>query len=129
MNIVLVDDDDVISLVHREVFRRVMPTAEIQVFRSGIQLLEQIQNDDTFRFDVLFLDIRMPELDGFEVLDRLEHLQHSWIKDAHVFVLSSTLDERDLNRAKEHYLVDDFIGKPLTFSMIEQILAKISTNN
>ncbi len=126
MNVVLVDDDEVINLVHREVIKRIVPDSNIEVFRSGPQLIQYLQNGNHGPIDFLFLDIRMPEMDGFEVLDKIKSLSNPALERSKIYVLSSTLDERDLSKAKNDAAVADFIGKPLSFQTIEQLLGKAS---
>lgn len=125
-HVILVDDDEVINLVHREVIKRIVPDSNIEVFKSGPQLIQYLQEDNGAAIDFLFLDIRMPEMDGFEVLDKLKTLNISALEGSKIYVLSSTLDERDLSRARNDEAVTDFIGKPLSFQTIEQLLGKAS---
>lgn len=125
-HVVLVDDDEVINLVHREVIKRIVSDVEIDVFKSGPQLIDFLQHYPNKQIDFLFLDIRMPEMDGFEVLSKLQDLSAPALMGAKIYVLSSTLDERDLNRARSNQSVTDFIGKPLSFQTIEQLLGKAS---
>jgi response regulator RpfG family c-di-GMP phosphodiesterase len=77
----------------------------------------------SFYPNVVFLDIRMPELDGFGVLEEIEKLNPPELESAAIHVLSSTLDERDLLRAKEHSRVTSFIGKPLMFDQMRALLS------
>jgi CheY-like chemotaxis protein len=84
--------------------------------------LEYLKSGNEQFLDVIFLDIRMPEMDGFEVLEKLESLESKISKDTKVYVLSSTLDDRDLSRAKSNPLVTDFIGKPLSFDAFRKLL-------
>ena len=121
-HIALVDDDEVINLVHSEVIKRIVHDVQLEIFQSGTQLLEYLRNHEDQSLDVIFLDIRMPEMDGFEVLEKMEEMNPKASKNARVFVLSSTLDERDLNRAKANPLVTDFIGKPLSFDIFRRLL-------
>ncbi|MFM7768986.1 MAG: response regulator [Bacteroidota bacterium] len=125
MNICLVDDDDVINTVHSAVIGGVNPNASVKIFRSGAQFIQAIKNGDLSAFipDIVFLDIRMPELDGFGVLDALNELNPIELKDTVIHVLSSTLDERDLSRAREHNRVKSFIGKPLMFDQMRELLS------
>jgi response regulator RpfG family c-di-GMP phosphodiesterase len=125
MNICLVDDDDVINTVHAAVIRGVMPNADIRVFRSGAQFIQAIQNGEFKSFipDVIFLDIRMPELDGFGVLDALGEINPMELSNTAIHVLSSTLDERDLSRARQNSKVKSFIGKPLMFDQMRDLLS------
>jgi len=124
MNICLIDDDEVINTVHSAVIKGVAPNAEIRIFRSGAQFIQCLKNGELQSFipDVIFLDIRMPELDGFGVLDELDKFDPKELNHAVVYVLSSTLDERDLKRANEHKRVSSFIGKPLMFDQMRQLI-------
>jgi CheY-like chemotaxis protein len=121
-HIALVDDDEVINLVHSEVIKRIVHDVQLEIFQSGTQLLEYLRNHEDQSLDVIFLDIRMPEMDGFEVLEKMEEMNPKASKNARVFVLSSSLDERDLNRAKANPLVTGFIGKPLSFDIFRRLL-------
>lgn len=122
-HIALVDDDEVINLVHSEVIKRIVQDVQLEIFQSGTQLLEYLKDHDEQRLDVIFLDIRMPEMDGFEVLEKIRVMNPKASQNSRVYVLSSTLDERDLNKAKSNPLVTDFIGKPLSFDAFRQLLA------
>lgn len=122
-HIALVDDDEVINLVHSEVIKRIVQDVQLEIFQSGTQLLEYLKDHDEQRLDVIFLDIRMPEMDGFEVLEKIRAMNPKASQNSRVYVLSSTLDERDLNKAKSNPLVTDFIGKPLSFDAFRQLLA------
>jgi CheY-like chemotaxis protein len=123
MKVILVDDDDVINLVHAEVIKRIIPDVQLRVFKSGGQLIHHLITESDVHFDMMFLDIRMPEMDGFEVLEKLGELDQSLFNGTHIYVLSSTLDERDLQRAKDNPLVTAFISKPLSFDTISNILS------
>jgi CheY-like chemotaxis protein len=122
-HIALVDDDEVINLVHAEVVKRILQDVQIEVFQSGTQLLQYLNDQKNHPLDVIFLDIRMPEMDGFEVLENLEKSQFQLLLNSKLYVLSSTLDERDLNKAKSNPMVTDFIGKPLSFESFRKLLA------
>lgn len=71
----------------------------------------------------MFLDIIMPAIDGFGLLHELEKLPHHPFLKAKVYIFSSTLDERDLEKAKSFQCVTDFIGKPLTIELCSKLLS------
>jgi CheY-like chemotaxis protein len=68
----------------------------------------------------------MPVMGGFEVLDSMAQMNQERFSKTKIYVLSSTLDDRDLKRAKETPLVTDFIGKPMSFDTMRTILSEQS---
>ena len=123
-HVLLVDDDDIFNMLHGEVLKRLIPDVRIDVFKSGQEVLQYLEQEPEEKIDLLFLDIRMPIMGGFEVLDAMTLMAPERFSNTRIFVLSSTLDDRDLQRAKEMPLVTDFIGKPMSFDTMRTILAQ-----
>ncbi|MFM7311110.1 MAG: response regulator [Flavobacteriales bacterium] len=119
--IALVDDDDIMNFLHEEMIQRAAPGSIIDVFKSGKQWVNHLQDESETALDILFLDIRMPEMDGFEVLQAMGKTP-SRFAGLKIYVLSSTLDDRDLDRAKNNPMVIDFLSKPLSIDLIARIL-------
>ena len=124
-HVLLVDDDDIFNMLHGEVLKRLIPDVRIDVFKSGQEVLQFLTQEPDLKIDLLFLDIRMPVMGGFEVLDAMSTMDPERFNKTRIYVLSSTLDERDLMRAKEMPLVTDFIGKPMSFDTLRSILAQM----
>jgi CheY-like chemotaxis protein len=121
----LVDDDEIINHVHSMVISRIDSSVEITLFKSGAQFMNAISRTDSFSFpEMIFLDIRMPELSGFDVLDALTNDHRSSLSGTSIYVLSSTLDERDLAKAISYPIVTKFMSKPLTFDVVSELLSK-----
>ena len=121
-HVVLVDDDDIFNMLHGEVLKRLIPGVRIDVFKSGQEVVEYLEQEPEEQIDLIFLDIRMPVMGGFEVLDSMAQMNQERFSKTKIYVLSSTLDDRDLKRAKETPLVTDFIGKPMSFDTMRTIL-------
>jgi len=98
------------------------------VFKSGQEIVNYLEQSPDTSIDLIFLDIRMPVMGGFEVLEAMTTMGAERFKSTRIYVLSSTLDDRDLQRAKETPLVTDFIGKPMSFDTMRSILAETSSN-
>ncbi|MBC7915933.1 MAG: response regulator [Pyrinomonadaceae bacterium] len=70
---------------------------------------------------VIFLDLRMPDMSGFEFLKALENIPELKPDQIKIYILSSSLDPGDMKRVKENRLVSKFIGKPLTSQALAEI--------
>ncbi|MFN5621169.1 MAG: response regulator [Flavobacteriales bacterium] len=123
-HVLLVDDDDIFNMLHGEVLKRLIPDVRIDIFKSGVEVSEYLQKETESAVDLIFLDIRMPVMGGFEVLDLMATMNPDRFKNTRIYVLSSTLDDRDLQRAKATPLVTDFIGKPMSFDTMRSILGQ-----
>lgn len=71
--------------------------------------------------DYIFLDVRMPEMDGFQFLEELNNLPKEPLKYICVFMLSSSLDQKDIVRSQQFPMVKSFLSKPLDIQTIKEI--------
>ena len=117
-NILVVDDTPMNHVVIKELLK---PTLiNIESARSGAECLEK-QHDK--KYDLIFLDYRMPEMDGIETLVRIKKDTESVNKDTPVVVLTANA----ISGAKENFLkegFDDYLSKPVESAKLENILIK-----
>lgn len=128
----LIDDDGIFNFIHTEVIKNVDPGAEITSFSSSLDGLNYItskleKNEDLP--DYLFLDIRMPEMDGFELLQQLEKYPHEKLQSMKIYMLTSSLDDRDRMKAFKSPLVKGFKSKTLTITLLTEILEGTDENH
>jgi CheY-like chemotaxis protein len=67
------------------------------------------------------LDINMPVMDGWEFLDEFNLLPKDALKECSVIMHTSSIDPRDIERAKTYSVVIDYITKPLTIQAMSKI--------
>ena len=115
----LIDDNYIDNFVTSKILETANFAEKIVVYQSATEAVTDLQTG-AIKPDVIFLDIRMPLMSGFEFLkayDRLD-IDKQHIK---IFMLSSSLDPVDINQSSANKYITQFIHKPLTFKVLEEI--------
>lgn len=116
-NILLIDDSTVDNFLNSTFIKNCDLCESIEIFGSARSALTFLHNEEKkFKHtpNVIFLDIDMPEMDGFQFLDEYAKLPAPVTEAFKVIVLSSSISSEEIDRAKEHPHVSKFISKPLT---------------
>ena len=85
-------------------------------FNDGQPLWDYIKsniNDLSNLPDVIFLDINMREMDGWDVLSNIEQVYNRLVKPVSVYIISTSVSAADRSRALDYHFVREFISKPL----------------
>ncbi len=116
-NIVLIDDDFAINYFHKRLFLKLELGGTVLPFFNAMDALEGLLNlnKSLKKGDVVFvfLDINMPGIDGWVFLEEYNKIQSSLIGDFKIFVLSSSINPDDVEKAKKNPFVTDYLAKPL----------------
>lgn len=115
--VLLVDDDATANYLSKELLESMNAANEIETAESCLKALELIKRSDNA--DVIFLDIKMPGIDGFDFLERLKKL--SLEKKIKVVMLTSSVRPEDKLRAFSYKAVIDYLEKPLTADKVQMI--------
>lgn len=118
-SLAIIDDDDTLHFVVSTLVKREIPSAVIHSFENAIDFLKEV--DEGFACDLILLDINMPRMDGWQLLDQLKIKNF----DIQVYILSSSADARDLKRMNEYPIVKGYIVKPLTVDRLHGLLSTI----
>ncbi|ALI98904.1 response regulator [Rufibacter tibetensis] len=124
--IMLVDDDDTTNFVNKRLLTKLGVAKEILVKKNGAEALEYLQksNQDGVTYpDLIFLDIKMPVMDGFSFLDEYHALNLSQDGSMIILMLTSSASFYDLERLKGYTSVKKHFSKALTESDIKEIMA------
>jgi CheY-like chemotaxis protein len=130
--VMIIDDTTIDRYIAALVMNKVNFAKQIMEFdmaTKAIDYLEQHQDEPEMLPQIILLDIRMPEMDGFEFLDRLEKVPHFRIQKCCIVMLSSSLSPTDHERAASSPAVRKFINKPLNKDDLEEIRLIYKENN
>jgi len=127
LKFILVDDDDLTNLIHDMTLKDALgEKVLVETFVKPEEALEFIQNTYAENSDhtILFLDINMPGINGWEFLERYEKFSPAVKSRINIYILSSSVDPRDVRRAEENKNVLGFLSKPLSAENISSITGK-----
>jgi len=115
----LIDDNYIDNFVTRKLLENSKFAENIVVSQSPGEAIEML-NDGSIKPDVIFLDIRMPLMDGFEFLEAYDKLSIDKEK-IKIFLLSSSFDPTDIKRSLANKYITQFIHKPLTHQVLDEL--------
>ncbi len=124
--ILLVDDDEITNYVNESVIDDMDIVQEVRTAHNGRQALELIERQafNTKKCpELIFIDINMPVMNGFEFLMAYQHLEKKPNWPVVTVMLTSSVNRLDVEKAKE-VGADDFISKPLTADKVKQVMTK-----
>jgi CheY-like chemotaxis protein len=110
----LVDDSADDNFIHEREIKKADPTNVIITKHSGRMALEYLKSKEGPRSDLIFLDINMPGMNGWEFLEEYNQLDKELQGHAIIIMLTTSDNIDDLARAKTWSIVSDYITKPLT---------------
>jgi len=120
----LVDDSHDDNFIHERAIKQQFIDIRVITKTTGQDGLTQLRSTpgiDNCLPDLIFLDINMPGMNGWEFLEEYNHLEKSMQSRAIIIMLSTSKVTEDIIRAKEWPFVSDFITKPLTREKINGI--------
>ncbi|MDF4220470.1 response regulator [Maribacter sp. M208] len=121
----IIDDDPIFVYGTKRIIKEVNFANSIIVYNNGKDALDGlmklcIANEPLP--DVIFLDLNMPILNGWEFLDEFKNCKSPLSKKIVIYIISSSVDPRDLERVKNYEQVDTYILKPITPDDLGKIL-------
>jgi CheY-like chemotaxis protein len=122
----LIDDNTIDQLVTSRLIKRItgQNQIEINIVENGREALKWICNNRCLQDKslIILLDINMPEMNGFQFLNEYETLSEDLKRETQIFMLSSTLNNDDMEKVKSNRRVRSLLGKPLSVQKLEQYI-------
>ncbi|MCX6290216.1 MAG: response regulator [Bacteroidetes bacterium] len=122
--VLLIDDNDVDCYITGRNIKKAGFASEVIVRESSefaLEYLESLASTPDELPEIIFLDILMPEHDGFHFLENYQKLPLAVIEKCVIIMLTSSLNPEDHDRSMKIKLVNKFINKPLTSDALRHL--------
>ena len=122
--VLLIDDDDIVNSINSVIIKHAKFAKDVVASTSvpeALQLLKKEDQGDEFP-EIIFLDLNMPSLDGWDFIDEYEKLGSS--TKSKVIMLTSSISVKDEKRAASLEGVTAYVSKPLSPELLEEIYTK-----
>lgn len=126
--VMLIDDNSTDRFIHTKLLEIYSIGQEVLEFGSGAEALKFLKENKSSAEtlpDVVLLDVLMPEMSGFDFLVYLEQIYGDLAKKPALFMLSSTDDEQDLQKAHRSAIVQRMLRKPFSPDALVKALGEL----
>ncbi|MEW7289666.1 response regulator [Aquimarina sp. 2304DJ70-9] len=128
----IIDDDSMYVNLVKKIIEAKNLCQNLMVFQNGKDALNYFEAiltnlDQTAIPEIIFLDLNMPVMDGWEFLENFIKIKNNFGKTITLYIVSSSINPVDVERAKNINSVKDYLIKPVTIKDLESIFLNEST--
>lgn len=124
INVILIDDSSFDLFIYEKLLIKSGITLSVKTFNSAREALNYlVTNEIEIPETVILLDLQMPDMNGFEFIDNFALASQSLKSKIKIFMLSSTIDSRDIDNAKSSPYIIDLLPKPLEINQLKNKLS------
>lgn len=129
LSFIIIDDTELDHFIARKMIGNVSNAYEVKSFLDASSALQHIienEHDPTIKIVIVFLDIYMPLMNGFQFVEQFEQLEQSIQDRYYIVALTSSIEISDINRISSYRSFKARITKPITASGLQSLLNKVA---
>jgi len=126
--VLLLDDNGATNIIHKKFIAKTSCVEQILKFQSGVKALQYLKSEAYEQPDLIFVDINMPIMNGWEFLEELKKLKDSDKNESIVILLSTSLSSAEREKANSIKIIDEVRLKPLTVKAVQKIIVDFFPN-
>lgn len=126
-SVLLIDDDKATNFFNSIMLTKHDFFQDVHAVQSGYDAITYLENtvkNGNTKPDLIFLDINMPGMNGWDFLTHFEKIDKHITKGIKIILLSTSSDPNEVRKSMIDYNVDDFICKPLSISLLDGVVEK-----
>ena len=126
----IIDDDPIFQFGTKKIMESVRFCENFLVYKNGKEAFDDLAPKLKMNIDipdVILLDLNMPIMDGFQFLDELVKIPNA--AKIPIYIVSSSVDSRDIEKAKTYHLVTNYIIKPFSVSKVQTLLEELQNQD
>ncbi|MCC8426839.1 response regulator [Mucilaginibacter sp. UR6-11] len=128
LSFIVIDDTELDHFIARKMITNANSAFHVRSFMDASQALEHIMvdgHDDSIKVVLLFLDIYMPLMNGFQFVEAFEKLDQAIQDKYYIVALTSSIEISDINRISSYHSFRARITKPITADELKELLNKV----
>lgn len=130
LSFIIIDDTELDHFIARKMIGNVSNAYKVKSFLdapSALQHIIEAEHDDTIKIILVFLDIYMPMMNGFEFVEEFEKLEQTLQDKYYIVALTSSIEMSDINRMSSYRSFKGRITKPITVDGLRSLLNKVGS--
>lgn len=128
MNILFIDDDKATNFLNKHLAKGSDVINTVNLLHSGfegITFLKNCVSEPSKKPNIIFLDINMPAMSGWDFLEEFYKLDENFTNNINIIMLSSSDDPNDLTKFENNKKLSGFLRKPLNKQVLNSVLIKV----
>jgi CheY-like chemotaxis protein len=123
--VIFIDDSPLDHFILKRILNKYNLAYEVNCTDNGEEVLSFLDNNRLNKSilpDIILLDLYMPQFDGWAFLEKVQRIYPHLSKPVRIYILSSSINPRDIQYAKQFSCVQSFIFKPITKEVLERLV-------